>query len=412
MSTDDILSLGTASPASSMSEFIDAGTDAAGDTKAVVSTNAAGDIEAVGDAEVKLDSVETVCSRRRHKAYFLEDEHIQLEAGDAVFRIHSHFFLRESHEARALVEQAKGTTLALDDVTADDLERFCDVLYCGCVPFLIGGSAADHEHRCVDSPPLRTQAEWTSVLHLAHRWNFVKIRALAISKLAALAGPVDRVVLAHTYDIDHWLPLAYNALCARTEWLSDEEGLKLGIHDVLKIGRARAAMRTENVTLNDSARFTLVHDIFHPSPDHGGATRSASAAAPPRAVEIVHTPLIVPASALPSTTEDLVLSPLPRPVVQELEASIDAVSRAQQEAWILASVFKPLAVGVADEISEARRVSCGTSTVHQMKHKISLENILAGERQLELYAAQVRAADAKVDRAQAAVAAIVARISE
>jgi hypothetical protein len=113
MSSDDVLSLGTASPASSMSEFIDAGTDAVGDTKTVVSIDAAGDVEAVGDAEVKLDSIGNVCSRRRHKAYFLEDEHIQLEAGDAVFRIHSHFFLRESDEARALVEQAKGTTLAL-----------------------------------------------------------------------------------------------------------------------------------------------------------------------------------------------------------------------------------------------------------------------------------------------------------
>jgi hypothetical protein len=130
MSHDDVLSLGTASPTSSMSEFINAGTDAVGDTKAVVVTEAADDTEAVGNAETKP-------SPRRHKEYFLEDEHIQLEAGDTIFRIHSHFFLRESDEARALVEQAKGTTLALDDATAHDLERFCDVLYCGYVPFLM-----------------------------------------------------------------------------------------------------------------------------------------------------------------------------------------------------------------------------------------------------------------------------------
>jgi hypothetical protein len=66
----------------------------------------------------------------RHKAYFLQDEHIQLRVGRTVFRIHSHFFLRESSAAQALVHQARGTTLDVEDATVDDLERFCDVLYC------------------------------------------------------------------------------------------------------------------------------------------------------------------------------------------------------------------------------------------------------------------------------------------
>jgi hypothetical protein len=70
----------------------------------------------------------------RHKTYFIENSHIELRAGDTVFRIYAHFFTRESEEARAVVAQAEvaeDSTLVLQDVTADDLERFCDILYCG-----------------------------------------------------------------------------------------------------------------------------------------------------------------------------------------------------------------------------------------------------------------------------------------
>jgi hypothetical protein len=156
--------------------------------------------------------------------------------------------------------------------------------------------------RCAETVTIRTQAEWTSVLHLAHRWNFAKIRAMAVTKLTALAGPVDRVVLAHAYDVGHWLPLAYQALCEREECLSDEDGLKLGIHDVLKIARLRVAMRSGKVMLDGPARAVLVRDAFKPveksNPSELFSVTSTEE-------QVINTPLVVPAASLPSATEDI-----------------------------------------------------------------------------------------------------------
>jgi hypothetical protein len=92
-------------------------------------------------------------------------------------------------------------------------------------------------------PPVSSKTEWASVLHLAHTWNFEFMRAYAIGKLAALTTPVDRIVLGKKYAIDHWLHSAYQVVCERQACLSDEEGARLGLADVLRISRARQDMR-------------------------------------------------------------------------------------------------------------------------------------------------------------------------
>jgi hypothetical protein len=68
----------------------------------------------------------------RHPAFYLEDEHIKLQAENTVFRIHPIFFTLESAEGRDLVEQASQSEdrlAKLHDVGMKDLERFCEVLY-------------------------------------------------------------------------------------------------------------------------------------------------------------------------------------------------------------------------------------------------------------------------------------------
>jgi hypothetical protein len=97
--------------------------------------------------------------------------------------------------------------------------------------------------RIFELPPISSKAEWASVLHLAHTWNFESMRAYAIGKLAAITTPVDRIVLGKKYAIDHWLHPAYRVVCERPTCLSDEEGARLGLADVLRISRARQDMR-------------------------------------------------------------------------------------------------------------------------------------------------------------------------
>jgi hypothetical protein len=119
--SEDVLSVGTPSLPSSMSETIDELSTSMG--RLVAETVAEG-------PAVLADPV------ARHQTYFVPDSYIQ--AGDSVFRIHGYFFARESDEARALLDEAgsaEDTPLILQDVAAVDLERFCDVLYCGYVLF-------------------------------------------------------------------------------------------------------------------------------------------------------------------------------------------------------------------------------------------------------------------------------------
>jgi hypothetical protein len=104
---DDVLSLESASSIASMSDLGDA----------------AEEVRASGAAH--------------HDEFYLEDEHVKLQAGDVVYRVHTHFFMKESDEARALVKRAAMAAdrlLVLDNVTSEDLEAFLKVLYCRYVP--------------------------------------------------------------------------------------------------------------------------------------------------------------------------------------------------------------------------------------------------------------------------------------
>jgi hypothetical protein len=85
------------------------------------------------------------------------------------------------------------------------------------------------------------------------------MRSLAIDKLFTLTSPIDKVVLAHKYGVSHWLLPAYHNICEREEWLSDEEGYRLGLGDVLKIGRARQAVRSADPA---TSSVTLIKKIF------------------------------------------------------------------------------------------------------------------------------------------------------
>jgi hypothetical protein len=68
-----------------------------------------------------------------HNEFYFDDKHIKIQAGDTIYRVHAHFFLRESEKARAVVkdaEMAEGQQLFLDGVASEDLEAFLKMLYC------------------------------------------------------------------------------------------------------------------------------------------------------------------------------------------------------------------------------------------------------------------------------------------
>jgi hypothetical protein len=73
--------------------------------------------------------------------------------------------------------------------------------------------------------------DWISVLKLAAKWQFERIKALAIEKLAAKLEPLDpieQLVLGRDCDVPKWLHSGYVALATRSEALSLVEAEKVG----------------------------------------------------------------------------------------------------------------------------------------------------------------------------------------
>ncbi|KAF8624497.1 hypothetical protein AX17_007125 [Amanita inopinata Kibby_2008] len=63
--------------------------------------------------------------------------------------------------------------------------------------------------------------------------------ARAVSKVESLAPPIDKLVLGRQLDIPEFILPAYIALCQTITPLSFEEGLRLGMEDVIRIYRIR-----------------------------------------------------------------------------------------------------------------------------------------------------------------------------
>ncbi|KAJ7789072.1 hypothetical protein B0H14DRAFT_3575100 [Mycena olivaceomarginata] len=71
-----------------------------------------------------------------------------------------------------------------------------------------------------------TIADWSTILELAHRWQFAEVKALAVRELEKLEmSDVDRIVLYHPFGVDesYFVP-RYAALAERPELLAVEQG--------------------------------------------------------------------------------------------------------------------------------------------------------------------------------------------
>src|SRR5882762_2998724 len=97
---------------------------------------------------------------------------------------------------------------------------------------------------------------WSSILKLATQWGFTSIRELSVDALGRIASPVERLALAHAYDIDEWLLPAYSSLCQRAEPLTTEEGRRIGVDDVVLISQVRECMRGPVLAQSGSAFVT------------------------------------------------------------------------------------------------------------------------------------------------------------
>ncbi|KZP04954.1 hypothetical protein FIBSPDRAFT_806207, partial [Athelia psychrophila] len=163
----------------------------------------------------------------RHSKYYFKDGSVVFLIEKVLYNVHRYFFERDSAHFHSILENVQGADeqnpIVLPGVRSADFDEFLAILY-----------PTDFRR-----PTEKTTAQWTSILHLAAEWGFESIQLLAIDKLTATAIPVDKIVLGRRYGISDWLPGAYEAVCKRADSLTVEEGMKLGVEDIIKISAVR-----------------------------------------------------------------------------------------------------------------------------------------------------------------------------
>jgi hypothetical protein len=90
-----------------------------------------------------------------------------------------------------------------------------------------------------------TVAEWSSILKLAHQWDFDEVKSFALRELEEQEIPaLQKIILYHTHDIDrNLLQEAYTALTVRDDPITIEEGYQLGLETALRLAHAREIAR-------------------------------------------------------------------------------------------------------------------------------------------------------------------------
>ncbi|KAJ7647865.1 hypothetical protein FB45DRAFT_733010 [Roridomyces roridus] len=153
----------------------------------------------------------------RHPRFWFEDGNLAIRVENTLYNLHRYLFAKSSTFS-AYQYQLGGTRELKENKT--DFDRLLSILY----PTDYGS------HQC------KTTEEWTSVLLLANKWGMWDIRRLAISQLSICAGPVDKIALGHRYNVQEWLGPAYMELTMRGQAISAEEGAKLGVDAMVRLG--------------------------------------------------------------------------------------------------------------------------------------------------------------------------------
>ncbi|KAG2068150.1 hypothetical protein BDR04DRAFT_792080 [Suillus decipiens] len=176
------------------------------------------------------DSQHGVSPIHHHPEYYLNDGNITFHVEGTLFRVHRHFFERESQffvkEFADTPQDGTSDSRAfrLDKVTSADFAKMLWVWY-------------NPSYRRESKP----KEHWLTILELSTAWKFPEMKKLAVAELQKLdIEPIEKITMYDKYDIDKSLLLpAYKLLCKRASRMSDEEGEQLKMPTVLGILEAR-----------------------------------------------------------------------------------------------------------------------------------------------------------------------------
>jgi len=175
----------------------------------------------------------------RHVDYYITGGDVVFRVENMLYRVHRYFFTRDSAFFREKLphppppgEFTKGSSdsnpFILEDTLKIDFERLLWIFY-------------NPKYNIYEG----SVEEWSSILKLAHQWEFVEVKAFALRELEQHDIPaLQKILLYHAHDIDrNLLQAAYAALTARDEPITLEEGYLLGLETALQLARAREIAR-------------------------------------------------------------------------------------------------------------------------------------------------------------------------
>ncbi|KAI9511473.1 hypothetical protein F5148DRAFT_1280749 [Russula earlei] len=184
----------------------------------------------------------------KHQVYYLRDADVIFRAENTLFKVHKHFFMRESPRFRDMFRSpsipctdppgsSDTNPVVLKDTSADSFAAFLWVFYNPKYSIYI----AD-----VD--------QWWDILNLAQRWEFEEVELLCLRELEKLPiTAVEKIRRYQEFKLDRaLLAESFAMLMLRVEPLSIEEGRLLGIDTSLQIAQAREASRSLNHGLGPS----------------------------------------------------------------------------------------------------------------------------------------------------------------
>jgi len=207
----------------------------------------------------------------RHPDYYIPGGDVVFRVENCVFRVHRYFFTRDSSVFLEKLphppppgEFSKGSSdnnpFVLEDTLKVDFERLLWVFY--------------NEKYSIYEADVE---EWSSILKLAHKWDFVEVQAFALRELEQLEMPaLDKIILYHAHDIDrNLLQAAYGALTVRDDPITVDEGYLLGMETAIRLTHARETARApvfsgkragtarSSVNISGPELDTLINQLFN-----------------------------------------------------------------------------------------------------------------------------------------------------
>ncbi|KAJ3505315.1 hypothetical protein NLJ89_g7486 [Agrocybe chaxingu] len=219
----------------------------------------------------------------RSAEYFLNGGDLHILVGNVLFRVHSFFFERDSAKFRDILttpvspsQPRPGSTdsrpMVVMNCSPSDFSKFLWVFY-------------NPKYSVYSATP----AEWVAILKIAHEYEFLEVKNLAIRGLDTCdLTVVQRIRIYETYQADtmYLLPL-YATMCMREDGPTDDETEEMGMKTSLMIFRARERLRSDGSKsplpngVDESEVFRMLYSFLgvNPAPSNTNTSNTGASSA-------------------------------------------------------------------------------------------------------------------------------------